>query len=213
MSRGRAVFGAVAAALVVWLFCLGGAGTVANMAGFDSLRDAGSPVASPPARPVVTPSWSPAPAAGRDFETGLQHELESGVLAAAERPAPVTSGCDRRGRTFPCWVTYDGAKVTFTITITGSIPGDVGTLVNYSIAPDEVLVTREAVLRIAYGSHGFAPMRCDEFPPVSVVASGATMAQSCYFRPSPAQETRRERVRATGGWGGDAVTLEDAGVD
>lgn len=135
--------------------------------------------------------------------TKVRYKLESGVLAAASIPAAITSGCDSARRTsgssFPCWVTYAGSKVTFTITIKNAYGGGVLRVVEYDIKAHEVILTRETILRKAAKARGGDPIRCDEFPEISVVGAGATLAQSCYWKPRH-KETRRLKVRATGIW-------------
>jgi len=188
--------------VIAGLCCWGGIAFVRYIDGYNSLRDAGAPVPSPMDRPTPTPSWSPTHPADEDFETKLRHELESGVLEAAIMPAPVASGCStvvRARASFPCWVTYAGSKVTFTVTINETYTGGIVTVVKYDIKANEVILTREAVLRKAYTARGDDPIRCDEIPEVSVVRVDATMAQSCYWKPRN-KETRRLTVRATRFW-------------
>ena len=48
-------------------------------------------------------------------------------------------------------------------------------------------------------AHVCDPIRCDEFPEVSVVGVDTALAQSCYWEPRH-KETRRPKVRATRFW-------------
>jgi hypothetical protein len=201
-GAGPSVVAWIVVLVVAGLCCWGGISFVRYIDGYNSLGDAGTPVPSPMDRPVPTPSWSPTHPADEDFATKLRYKLESGVLAAAITPAPVASGCSpvvRAGASFPCWVTYADSKITFTVKIDDTYTGGILTVIKYDVTANEVIVTREAILRKAYTVRGDDRIRCDEFPEVSVVKVDATMAQSCYWKP-PHKETRRLTVRATRFW-------------
>jgi hypothetical protein len=199
--------------ITIALLCCGGTVAFVRMIGNRvELSNAGSPVVAPEIRPIPTPSWSPSPPRDEDFDYKLRYKLESGVLAAARVPAPVSSECAtvvRRQASFPCSVTYAGMKVTFTVDITDVNAGGLFGWVEYRITAHEVLVTREAALYVAAheGWRNYRVERCDEIPEISVVKVGAKLAQSCYYKRP--HEPRRLVLRATRFWDGPVVEFED----
>ncbi|WP_436533340.1 hypothetical protein [Actinoplanes sp. HUAS TT8] len=189
----------------------GGAATwfVRYLGHHDPYREAGEPVTAPPAPgPAPTPAWTPTPAINH-FIPDRRYELEKGVLAAAQRSAPMSSGCTQGDdwvikvvQRFPCWVEYDGARATFEVEITSVSPvGDNLPLasVKYRIAANEVIVTRETARLNVSHIYGGPSLRCDPFPAVSVVKVGAAMSQHCYYKPD-GEPRRRLNLTATSNW-------------
>ncbi|GAA5143314.1 hypothetical protein GCM10023320_84330 [Pseudonocardia adelaidensis] len=137
--------------------------------------------------PVVRPT-GPAPPE-RESEQyvfggvdGLRKVLETRVLRSAGVVKPVRSECDVERPTprFTCTVDYDGERVTYLVTTSGSGWAE------WEATTDSLVMTRAGVLAAVwreYSAHA-AKLRCEDgIPETARVAPGTKLGQRCYFKP------------------------------
>ncbi len=138
------------------------------------------------------------PASDAPVSARLAYEIERKTLVMAHAPGKTSAECPenvkaKNGERVTCTATYEGEKVTWTITFgaEGLLPGST----SFEAYPDTGLLTKVGVAKLLYGNYTPKFITCNNIPDVAKVPLNAPSKYKCAI--DKKEEMYADGVRAT----------------
>ncbi|TXS23454.1 DUF4333 domain-containing protein [Streptomyces sp. gb1(2016)] len=135
---------------------------------------------------------TPKPAPGASFTQQIEHRLRETVLSSTKVPGKPSATCpdgvtQKAGAVSRCTVTYEGAEIPYTITISDSYR-EGSFITSYKARADKGLLVAKAAYQAFYERYGAGSGRsdasklsCDELPAAKAVDWGTDTGDTCQF--------------------------------